>query len=123
MLLGAFAGSKKLTELPLLYEKTKFMLAVLLMIIGAVIAFLKVPSLNQFRGSFGENELLSMFLCIAAAVPFVFGIGILFALIESKGLGMDKLAWLGSHSLIIYLFHMFFAWIICTVTGFSVLPV
>ena len=120
MLLGAFAGSKKLTELPSLPDGAKWTIAVLLTVIGSVIALLKEPSLNQFRGSFGGNELPSMFLCIAAAVLFVWGIGILFYLIESKGLGMDKFAWLGSHSLIIYLFHMFFAWIICAVTGFSV---
>ena len=116
MLLGAFAASKKLTELPSLSDGAKWTLAVLLIGIGAVIAFLKVPSLNQFRGSFGGDELLS----IAAAVPFVLGIGSLFYLIESKGLRIEKLAWLGSHSLIIYLFHVFCAWIICAVTGFSI---
>ena len=120
MLLGAFAASKKLTELPSLSDGAKWTLAVLLIGIGAVIAFLKVPSLNQFRGSFGGDELLSMLLCIAAAVPFVLGIGSLFYLIESKGLRIEKLAWLGSHSLIIYLFHVFCAWIICAVTGFSI---
>ena len=81
---------------------------------------LKAPALNQFRGSFGENEVLSMILCIAAAVPFTWGIGILFSLLEEKGLPMKAFAWLDSHTLILYLFHMFYAWIICVITGFSV---
>ena len=128
MLLGAFAASKKLTDprrggaaaLPSLPEGAKWTLAVLLTATGVVIALLKAPAMNQFRGSFGENELLSMLLCIAAAAPFAWGIGLLFALMENRGLGMEKLAWLGTHSLIIYLFHMFYAWIISVVTGFSV---
>ena len=32
---------------------------------------------------------------------------------------VGELCWLGSHSLLIYLYHMFYAWIICVVTGFS----
>ena len=120
MLLGAFTASRKLTALPSLSEGAKWTLAVSLTALGVVIALLKAPAFNQFRGSFGKNEVLSMLLCIAAATPFALGIGSLFALIESRGLGMGKLAWLGTHSLIVYLFHMFYAWIISAVTGFSV---
>lgn len=34
---------------------------------------------------------------------------------------MKELAWVGSHSLTFYIFHMFFAWIIGVITKFNVL--
>ena len=62
-----------------------------------------------------------MILCIAAAVPFVWGIGMLFAQIEKAGMRLNEIAWIGSHSLFLYVFHMFYAWIIGIITGFPVL--
>ena len=120
MILGAYAGSRKLTELKSLSVSIRCTLAIALLACAIVIAMLTDPSTNQFRGSFGENELLSMFWCILSSVPFTWGIGILFAYIESAGVKMNALAWVGSHSLFLYLFHMFYAWILCIITGFSV---
>ena len=120
MLLGAYAGQKDLTVFPTLSQGATCILAVLLFAVGIVIVMLKEPSVNMFRGSFGQNEVLSMILCIASAVPFVWGIGILFAQIEKAGVRLNEIAWLGSHSLFLYLFHMFYAWIISVITGFSV---
>ena len=86
------------------------------------IALLKTPALNQFRGSFGgENEVVSMLLCIAAALPFLGGIGILFQQLEQDGIRFNEVAWLGVHSFTYYLFHMFYAWLLSIIFGFSVL--
>lgn len=120
MLLGAYAGQKNLAEFPPLSTGASSAVAVLLMSIGIVTAICKEASVNLFRGSFGENEVYSMILCIVAAVPFCWGIGIFFAQIEKAGARLKEIAWVGSHSLFLYLFHMFYAWILCVLTGFSV---
>ena len=119
MIIGAYAGQKDLSQLPKLSKGASWILSVILVAGGIVIAMLKSPSTNLYRGSFGENEVLSMLLCIVAALLFCWGIGMLFALIEKSGVRLKELAWLGSHSLYLYIFHMFFAWI--TLTGFSVM--
>ena len=120
MILGAYAGQLNLAKLPPLSTGASSAVGILLVAVGVVVTMLKAPAVNLFRGSFGENEVLSMILCIVAAVPFSFGIGILFARIEEAGVRLKEIAWLGSHSLFLYLFHMFFAWIISVITGFSV---
>lgn len=120
MLLGAYAGSGKLIELPSLSNGTKYAVAIVLLVVGTVIEMVKKPSANLFRGSFGENELISMLVLIAAALPFVSGIGILCSQMEASGIRIKELAWLGSHSLVIYLFHIFYAWILSVITGFSI---
>lgn len=120
MLLGAYAGQKNLAEFPVLPRGASTALAVGLVAIGIVIAMLKEASANLFRGSFGENEVLSMVLCIIAAVSFCWGISILFAQLEKAGVRLTEIAWVGSHSLFLYLFHMFYAWILSVITGFSV---
>jgi fucose 4-O-acetylase-like acetyltransferase len=120
MILGAYAGQLNLAEFPPLSTGASSAVGVILVVIGIVISMLKAPASNVFRGSFGENEVLSMILCIAATVPFSFGIGILFARLEAAGVRMKELAWIGSHSLFLYLFHMFYAGIISVITGFSV---
>ena len=119
MLLGAFAGQQKLADLPSLSNGTRWGLGIALLVIGIVIAMVKVPSPNMFRGSFGENEIRSMLLCIAEAIPFILGISLVCAQAEKAGMRTKELAWLGSHSLVFYVYHMFFAWIIWVITGFS----
>ena len=47
------------------------------------------------------------------------GLGIIFKKIDQAGVRVKELAWIGSHSLLIYLYHMFFAWILSVITGFS----
>lgn len=121
MIIGAYAGQKDLSQLPKLSKGASWILSVILVAGGIVIAMLKSPSTHLYRGSFGENEVLSMLLCIVAALLFCWGIGMLFALIEKSGVRLKEIAWLGSHSLYLYIFHMFFAWIVCVLTGFSVM--
>ena len=122
MVLGAFVGNRKLIELPALQRGPKYAIGATMLLAAIVIALLKAPALNQFRGSFGgENEVVSMLLCIAAALPFLGGIGILFQQLEQDGIRFNEAAWLGVHSFTYYLFHMFYAWLISIIFGFSVL--
>lgn len=120
MLLGAFAGQQKLFELPSLSNAARWGAGAALLITGIVVCMVKEPSPNQFRGSFGENEVVSMLCCIAAGILVIWGLGLLCRMAEQSGARVKEVAWLGSHSLIIYLYHMFFAWIICIITGFSI---
>lgn len=120
MLLGAYAGQKDLSVFPPLSRGVSCVIAVCLVAAGIAVAMLKEPSGNVFRGQFGENEILSMILNIGAALPFVWGIGILFAQMEKAGVRLKEIAWIGQHSLFLYILHMFYAWIICAITGFSV---
>ena len=62
-----------------------------------------------------------MLLCIAAALPFLGGIGMLFQQLEQDGIRFNEMAWLGAHSFTYYLFHMFYAWLLSIIFGFSVL--
>ena len=122
MVLGAFAGNRKLIELPSLERGPKYAIGVTMLLASIAIALLKTPALNQFRGSFGgDNEVVSMLLCIAAALPFLGGIGILFQQFEQDGLRFNEASWLGTHSFTYYLFHMFYAWLLGIIFGFSVL--
>ena len=120
LLLGAFFGQNRLLELESLSRGARWGAGICLLAAGIVVSIVKEPSPNQFRGSFGENEVMSMLLCIVTAILIIWGAGIVCVLIETAGVRVKELAWLGSHSLLIYLYHMFFAWIICAITGFSV---
>ena len=122
MVLGAFVGNRKLIELPSLERGPKYAIGVTMLVASIAIALLKTPALNQFRGSFGgDNEVVSMLLCIASALPFLGGIGILFQQFEQDGLRFNEASWLGTHSFTYYLFHMFYAWLLSIIFGFSVL--
>lgn len=122
MLLGAFVGNHKLIELPELPRVPKYTLGIVLLCAGITIAMIKTPALNQFRGTFdGDNQVISMVLCIAAAVPFILGICMIFHQLELDGLRLKEIGWVGSHSLVYYLFHMFYAWLISITFNFSLL--
>ena len=122
MVLGAFVGNRKLIELPSLSRGPKYVIGATMLLSSIVIALLKTPALNQFRGSFGgDNEVVSMLLCISAALPFLGGIGMLFQQLEQDGIRFNEMAWLGAHSFTYYLFHMFYAWLLSIIFGFSVL--
>ena len=124
MVLGAFIGKHKLIELPALKRAPKYIIGGVLFAIGVVIALLKTASLNLYRGSFGgDHEVISMLLCLAATIPFIMGIGMLLHQGEQDGLRLNEIGWVGSHSLIFYLFHMFYAWLISIIFNFSLFAV
>ncbi len=64
-----------------------------------------------------EAEVLNMLLCIAASLLGIWGLAVLCKKIEQAGVRVKELAWLGSHSLLIYIYHMFFFWILSIITG------
>lgn len=119
ILLGAMAGQHKLIENPPVTGAAGWITGVVLLAGGIAVSLLKEPSTNLFRGSFGENEPVQMLLIIAETVLAVSGLTLLFRLAENAGLRMKEFAWLGVHSLIIFLGHVFVAWIISGITGFS----
>lgn len=119
MLLGALAGKEGLFDLPLMSGTRGWCCALLALAAGVTVAMLKTPVPNLFRGSFEGNEVVSMLLCIIATLLMVWGLGNVCRLAEQAEWRIKELSWLGAHSLPIYVFHMFNAWAICTITGFS----
>lgn len=121
LILGAFCAQIKLFFLPI---KTGGKAAIG---IGAtaicLIAAFAYPSASAFlyRGSFGENEFFGEIFCILTSLFGIWGISQIFTLLEEKNVRIKEIAWLGSHSLIFYLYHMFFAFIIGALTKFDVL--
>ena len=120
MLLGAFAGNSGLFESKRLTGAKEWILALLSLAAGVAIALVRPESSNLFRGSFPENEVVNMLFCIAASLLGIWGLAVICKKTETAGVRVKELAWLGSHSLLIYIYHMFFAWIISVITGFSV---
>lgn len=117
MLLGAFAGYYHLFDSEKLTGAKEWVLSILTLAAGITISLLQPENLNMFRGTFPENEIVNMLLCIAASLLAIWGLGVLCKKIEQTGVRIHELAWLGSHSLLIYLYHMFFFWILCTILG------
>lgn len=119
MLLGTMAGQERLFEKPVFTGVSGWILSIGLLASGSAVSMWKAPSTNVFRGSFGEPEVTGMLLCIAAAALVIPGLSGLCVLAERSGMRTKELSWVGSHSLLFYLYHMFFAWVLCTITGFS----
>ncbi|MBQ3425431.1 MAG: acyltransferase family protein [Clostridia bacterium] len=120
MLLGALTGQEALFEKPVFNGAKGWMLSPLLLAAGAASSMFKAPCLNLFRGSFGEPEVANMLLCVLSSLLFIPGLTGLCAQVERAGGRTKELCWLGSHSLLIYIYHMFLAWILCQITGFSI---
>ncbi len=74
---------------------------------------------NLFRGAFDEPEPVTMLILFCLGCVSVWAISVLCRQIEEAGIRVDKMAYLGSHSIYIYMYHYFIAWLICMVTGFS----
>lgn len=119
MLLGAFAGNHSLFEDPGISLKARWISSLVCMAAGIALALIKDPLPNLFRGSFQGNPLDDISMCIVSAVLLIWGFGEFFVLIEQAGIRTKELSWIGSNSMIFYIYHMFFAWIFCLITGFS----
>ena len=74
---------------------------------------------NLFRGTFEEPEPLIMVFEFALGTACILGLSVLCKQFEDTGINVDSLAYLGSHSIYLYMYHVFIAWIICRFTGFS----
>lgn len=119
LLLGSLAQYNSAFELKWVSGAKGWIISILALAAGVTIAMFKQPCTNLFRGGFSDVEVVSMLLTIASSLLFIWGLGNICRLVETSGIRVKELSWLGSHSLLIYLFHMFFAWIICIITGFS----
>ena len=119
LLLGSLAQYNSVFELKSMNGAKGWIISLISLAAGVTIAMFKEPSNNLFRGGFAENEVVSMLLTIVSSLLVIWGLGNICRLVETSGIRVKELSWLGSHSLLIYLFHMFFAWIICIITGFS----
>lgn len=121
IMLGALAGQLKLMELPGVPKGARWGIGAAALLASLVLAMLKPPSVNMFRGSFGEHEVAAMLLNIAVSIPGVWGLGILFYNMEETGMRLNEIAWVGRNSLIFFVYHMFFAWITGIVTKVDIL--
>ena len=120
LLLGALANDNNVFELKWMNGAKGWIISLIALAASIAISMSKEPNINVFRGSFAENEVVSMLLFIVSSLLFIWGLGNTCRLAETSGFRVKELSWLGSHSLIIYLFHMFFAWVISIIAGFSV---
>ena len=119
LLLGSLAQYNKVFELKWMNGAKGWITSLISLAAGVTIAMLKEPNTNVFRGSFPEGEVVSMLLFILSSLLSIWGLGNICRLVETSGIRVKELSWLGSHSLRIYLYHMFFAWAISVITGFS----
>ena len=72
-----------------------------------------------FRGEFDKPEVVTMLVLFCLGNISVWGISVLCKQIEDSGINVDNIAYMGSHSIYIYMYHYFIAWIISMFTGFS----
>lgn len=74
---------------------------------------------NLFRGEFDKPEAVTMLVLFCLGIINVLGLSLLFRQTEDSFPLAGAIAYLGSHSIFIYMYHYFVAWIICMFTGFS----
>lgn len=117
MLTGALAGRRRLFER--IRKEEKWVPGIVSLGLGISVAMIKQPSADLYRGSFGGNEVLSMLLCIAAALPAIWGLGQLCSLAEERGSGHAGLKWMGQNYLNVFAVHRSIAWLIGLITGIS----
>ena len=91
--------------------------------LAAVISISVVVSLgygtNLFRGTFEEPVVPVMIFLFINGFISIWGVSMVCKQIEDIGVNVSKLAFLGSHSIYLYMYHVFIAWLICSFTGFS----
>lgn len=119
MLLGSFFKRENLFELPWMSGAKGWITAAAALAAGTVLALLREPVLNTYRGYFPEPEVLSMILAIVFSLLFIWGLGVICRLAEEAGMRVKEIVWVGENSMTIYLFHFFMAWVISIITGFS----
>lgn len=75
--------------------------------------------MKMFRGEFDKPEPLMMIALFLLGAVGTYGVSTICKQIEDNGVKVGKFAYLGSHSIYLYMYHMFIAWIISMITGFS----
>lgn len=75
---------------------------------------------NLFRGEFDNPEVVTMIVLFCLGIVTTWGISVLCKQMEDSGINISKIAYIGSHSIFIYMYHYFIAWLISMFTGFSI---
>ncbi|MBQ9382677.1 MAG: acyltransferase [Ruminiclostridium sp.] len=121
MFLGAVAKERDAFDLPFMKGAKGWIISLAAIAAGASVSAVFRFGLNVFRGTFDPVEPVTMIAMLLCGIAVLWGLGNLCRLLEQTGMRVKELAWLGSHSLYIYLFHMMYAWLISIITGFSVI--
>ena len=119
LLFGAFL---RRTEFFSMFETrfsvtAEWVAGIILFIAGIIVSMYVEPAGNLFRGVFGQNQITAMLGITAASFLLLCGLGILMRRLELLGVRIKELCYLGENSLYIYIFHVFFAFFICNLTG------
>ncbi len=111
LMLGALSRQINLMELPFMTGVKGWMLAVTAFVAGTALSMIRTPQYNIYRGTFVEGEeVKSMILYIVTLSLFIWGLSNIFRLVEQSGFRVKEIARLGTLSLYIFLYHVFFAW-------------
>ena len=121
LLFGAIMKERDLYNLPFMKGIKAWFISIGSVAIGVTVLTITGFGTNVFRGTFDWIEPITMVILFVCSILVVWGFGSFCKLWEETGARINEIAWLGSHSLYIYLFHMFYAWLISTITGFSIL--
>ena len=120
MMLGALSRQMNLMELPFVSGIKGWLLSLVALAGGIAAAMMKDPVSNLFRGNFGEEgEVKAMIMCILTSLVFIWGLSNLCRLIEGSGVRVKELARVGSLSLYVFVYHVFFGWILSIILKVS----
>lgn len=107
----------------MVFDRLKGMAAWVSGVLAAVLSIAVIVSLgygtNLFRGTFEEPVVPVMIFLYINGFISIWGVSMVARQIEDIGVNVSKLAFLGSHSIYLYMYHVFIAWLICRFTGFS----
>ncbi len=117
MLMGSIAKEGDLFAR--LKGKAAWITGVIVTVVGCGVSIYLEWGSKLYRGQFDKPEVVSMIVLFVLGNVTVWGISVLCKQIEDTGIKVDKLAYLGSHSIFIYMYHYFIAWLISMITGFS----
>ena len=117
MLMGS--AGRELNVFTRLKGKAAWITGVIVSAVGIGVSIYLGWGAKLFRGEFNKPEVVTMIVLFILGNVTVWGMSVLCKQIEDTGLKVDKLAYLGSHSIFIYMYHYFIAWLISMFTGFS----
>ncbi|MBQ9607308.1 MAG: acyltransferase family protein [Lachnospiraceae bacterium] len=110
-------------KLLMVFDRLKGMTAWVSGTLIAVISISVIVSLgygtNLFRGTFEEPVIPVMIFLYINGFISIWGVSMVCKQIEDIGVNVSKIAFFGSHSIYLYMYHVFIAWLICRFTGFS----
>lgn len=122
LMLGALSRQMNLMELSFMTGARGWMLSLAVFAVSIVLAMKRTPEFNIYRGTFVEGEeVKSMILYIVSLSLFIWSLSNICRLIEQTGVRVTELVKLGSLSLYIFLYHVFFEWVISVIFNFSII--